>query len=64
VVAVSSAALGASKLIASLLYEVKPTDAWALGTAVVILLASAAGASFVPARSASRIDPLSAVRHE
>jgi macrolide transport system ATP-binding/permease protein len=58
------AALGASKSIESLLYGVSPGDPRAVAAAVTILLSAALAAGYLPARRASRIDPMSAVRHE
>jgi predicted permease len=58
------AAFGASKLIASLLFDMKPNDPLALTAAVSILLVAAILAGYAPARKASRIDPVSALRHE
>jgi macrolide transport system ATP-binding/permease protein len=57
-------ALGASKLVASFLYGMKPNDPLAISGAVVILLAAAILAGYAPARRASRIDPMVALRHE
>jgi len=57
-------ALGASKLVESFLFGVKPNDPWALMMAVAILLSAALLAGYVPARKASRIDPMIALRHE
>ncbi len=57
-------ALGASKYVASLLYQVKPNDPLSLLSALVILLAAALLAGFFPARRASQIDPMTAIRHE
>ena len=57
-------ALGASRLVGSFLFGMKPNDPIALTLAVTILLAAALLASYVPARRASRIDPMTAVRHE
>jgi len=57
-------ALGTSKLIASFLYGMKPNDPRALALAVVTLVAAALIAGWVPARKASRIDPMAALRHE
>ena len=48
----------------SLLYEVSATDPRAVLGAVVILLAVAAVACFVPAQRAARLDPLTAIRTE
>lgn len=53
----------ASRLIASLLYRIEPTDPLTFAAMVAILL-SAALAGFLPARKASRMDPLTALRVE
>ena len=58
------AALGASKLIASFLFEMKPNDPLALSAAISILLGAALLAGYAPERRASRIDPMKALRHE
>ena len=58
------AALVASKFVESFLFGMKPNDPLALAIAVVILLAAALLAGYVPARRASRIDPMVALRHE
>jgi ABC-type antimicrobial peptide transport system permease subunit len=58
------AAMGASKVIESLLFGVKPGDPRALAAAVAILLSAALAAGYLPARKASRIDPMTSVRHE
>jgi macrolide transport system ATP-binding/permease protein len=57
-------ALGTSKLVASFLYRIKPNDPEALAIAVLTLLAAALLAGYLPARRASRIDPMIALRHE
>jgi predicted permease len=59
-----AAALGTSKFVASFLYGMKPNDPLALTLAVAVLLGAALLAGYVPARKASRIDPMSALRHE
>jgi hypothetical protein len=41
-----------------------PNDPLALTVAVMILLSAALLAGYMPARNASRIDPMTAVRHE
>jgi macrolide transport system ATP-binding/permease protein len=42
----------------------KPNDPVALTLAVAVLLSAALLAGYAPARKASRIDPMIAVRHE
>ena len=54
----------ASRLMASLLYGTEPTDPLTFGSMVVILLSAAALAGFLPARRASRTDPIAALRVE
>jgi ABC-type antimicrobial peptide transport system permease subunit len=58
------AALAASKLVESFLFEMKGNDPWSLAAAVGTLLAAALVAGYIPARKASRIDPMAALRHE
>jgi predicted permease len=59
-----STALATSKFVESFLYGMKPNDPLALTVAVMTLLGAALLAGYVPARKASRIDPMTAVRHE
>jgi putative ABC transport system permease protein len=57
-------AFAVTRLMRSLLYGVRPTDP-ATFTAVALFLAAVAlGASWIPARRATRVDPLTALRHE
>jgi predicted permease len=58
------AALGAARLLESFLFGVKPSDPRALAAAAAILVSATLLAGYVPARRASRIDPMTAVRHE
>ncbi len=58
------AALGTSKFVESFLFGVKHNDPGALMAAAAILVGAALLAGFVPARKASRIDPMTALRHE
>ncbi len=58
------AALAASKLVESFLFGMKRNDPWALASAVAILLAAALVAGYLPARKASWVDPMVALRHE
>jgi ABC-type antimicrobial peptide transport system permease subunit len=54
----------AGQTASTLLFGLKPHDPLTLVSACLLLAAVAAAASFVPARSASRLDPLVALRHE
>src|SRR4051794_9242611 len=58
------AALIASRLVKSFLFETQPNDPGTLALAGVVLLSAAILAGYAPARRASRIDPLAALRHE
>jgi putative ABC transport system permease protein len=51
-----------SKYLASLLFGVQPTDAGTLAGAAVVLLGVVLLAGYLPARRASRIDPVAALR--
>ena len=56
--------LAGSKAASSLLFGLKPHDPLTLALAVVILAAIGLAASFVPARRASRLDPMVALHYE
>jgi putative ABC transport system permease protein len=58
------AALGATRFIVSFLYATKPNDPWTLFLAAAVLAGVAALAGFLPARRASRLDPMNALREE
>ena len=57
-------AWGLSRYVSSQLFDVKPADATTAVAAIAILGAVSLAAGFVPARKASRIDPLVALRYE
>ena len=58
------AALSASQLVKSFLFETQPNDPGTLVLAGAVLVSAAILAGYAPARRASRIDPLAALRHE
>ena len=58
------AALAGGRLLASQLYNVKSYDPAIFAAAAVILAASAIFAASIPARRATRVDPIIALRHE
>ncbi len=58
------AALSASRLVKSFLFETQPNDPRTLALAAAVLVSAAILAGYAPARRASRIDPLAALRHE
>jgi putative ABC transport system permease protein len=57
-------ALALTRVMASLLFEVAPTDAMTLGIVSAGLLAIALLACYIPARRAAKVDPLVALRYE
>lgn len=57
-------AVATSRLLASLLFEISPTDVTTLVSVAASLVGIAAVASFVPARSSMRIDPVIALRSD
>jgi putative ABC transport system permease protein len=59
-----AAALVAARFVSSIVYGVSPSDPFSYLTIAAILLAVAVVASFIPARRATRLDPMSALRYE
>jgi putative ABC transport system permease protein len=59
-----AAALGLTRLMASLLYDVKPNDPSTFALVAITLAATAGLASWGPALRAALVDPLIALRHE
>jgi predicted lysophospholipase L1 biosynthesis ABC-type transport system permease subunit len=60
----AAAAIGVGTLLRSLLYEMKPFDPTVYTSMIAILATVALAAAYVPARRASRIDPMLALRHD
>jgi len=58
------AALALTRALATLLYDVTPTDASVLGAVIASLFLVALAAAVVPAWRASHVDPLVALRYE
>jgi putative ABC transport system permease protein len=53
-----------TRFLQTLLFDIRPTDPLTFGALTILLSGVALLASFIPARKASRIDPLVALRHE
>jgi ABC-type antimicrobial peptide transport system permease subunit len=59
-----AAALSVTRLLTSMLYGVTPTDPATLGAVLLTLSAAVGLACYVPARRATRVDPIVALRDE
>jgi putative ABC transport system permease protein len=57
-------AYGLTRFLESMLYGVKPTDRWTYVVVSAVLAVVVLAASYLPARRASRVDPVVALRHE
>jgi predicted lysophospholipase L1 biosynthesis ABC-type transport system permease subunit len=57
-------AMGLTRLMTSLLFEVSPLDPLAYGAAPVVLVAAALLASYLPARRAADVDPVETLKGE
>ncbi len=57
-------ALAAARLLSSMLFGVKTTDAATISTAILVMCATALLAGYLPARRATRVDPMVALRYE
>lgn len=58
------AAIGLGRFVAAQLYGIKPNDPWIACASMAMLILVASMAGFIPARRASRIDPILALRYE
>ena len=64
ILAGSAAALALTRLMSSILFEVKPTDPLTFGAVAALLCMIALLACYVPARRAASVDPIQALRSE
>lgn len=60
----AAVALAAIRFVSAMLYGLKPDDPATMAGAAGLLLAIALLAAWLPARKASRVDPMTALRHE
>jgi putative ABC transport system permease protein len=58
------AALGLTRVMRGMLYEVSSTDPVTYGLITLLMVGVALMASYIPARRATKVDPLQALRHE
>jgi ABC-type antimicrobial peptide transport system permease subunit len=59
-----AAALLLTRLVKSMLYGIQPYDPLSLSVGVLLLLAVALAAGWIPARRAAGVQPMDALRHE
>jgi predicted permease len=60
----TAAALGVGRFVASLLFNLAPTDPMTIAISAALMIGVSALAGYLPARAASRVDPMVALRDE
>jgi len=58
------AGVALTRLLTSMLFEVKPTDPLTFAAGALILFGAAMAACWIPARRATKVSPLAALRYE
>ncbi|PYQ68732.1 MAG: ABC transporter permease, partial [Acidobacteria bacterium] len=59
-----AAAVAANRLVTTLLFGLAPTDPRSIGLALIAMIAVSTVAGYLPARRASRVDPMTALHYE
>jgi ABC-type antimicrobial peptide transport system permease subunit len=59
-----AAAIALTRMLESMLVDIEPLDPWSYGTAIAVLLGVSLAAILVPARRATRLDPMLALQGE
>ncbi len=59
-----AAAVAAGRLVSSLLYGLAPTDPFSIAGALLVMALVSGVAGYLPARGASRVDPMTALHYE
>ena len=57
-------ALAASRLMSRFIYGVAPTDPWSYAASILVAISVAVAACYFPARRATKVDPMEALRYE
>jgi ABC-type antimicrobial peptide transport system permease subunit len=58
------AAVAASRLLTAILFGLSPTDVGTMAAAIALMIGVSLAAGYLPARRASRVDPMVALRYE